>query len=163
MHERHCFGEQITTQGNTTSLSINGVYPEDMGTYSVVARNLGGEARTSCHLRVDGIEPSQAARSMAKPGHAPVIKMGLKSQEVKEGKRAKLDCTVTAHPPPEVVWYHNNQPVQEAQDFQIVVEGEHFSLIIRETYVEDSGEYKITITNEFGSVESVCTLTISRK
>ena len=79
-----------------------GVYPEDMGTYSVVARNLGGEARTSCHLRVDGIEPSQAARSMAKPGHAPVIKMGLKSQEVKEGKRAKLDCTVTAHPPPEV-------------------------------------------------------------
>ena len=63
----------------------------------------------------------------------------------------------------QVVWYHNNQPVQEAQDFQIVVEGEHFSLIIRETYVEDSGEYKITITNEFGSVESVCTLTISRK
>ena len=94
---------KITTQNKTTTLLINGVYPEDMGTYSVVARNMGGEARTSCSLRVEGIEPSQASRNMAsKSGHAPLIKMGLKSQQVKEGNRAKLECTVTAHPPPEV-------------------------------------------------------------
>ena len=62
-----------------------------------------------------------------------------------------------------MTWLHNNQLVQEAQDFQIVVEGEHFSLIIRETYIEDSGEYKVTITNDLGSVESTCTLTIIRK
>ena len=46
---------RISVSGNTTVLDINGVYPEDMGTYTVVARNMAGETRTSCNLRVEGV------------------------------------------------------------------------------------------------------------
>ena len=90
---------RMTTQGDVTCLDINGVQAEDSGTYTVVARNVAGEARASCNVRVESTRAPAAVTSHA---HAPVIKMGLRSQEVKEGNRAKLECTVTANPPPQV-------------------------------------------------------------
>ena len=38
---------------NYTALEINEVYPEDSGTYTCIAKNLGGETRTSCLLTVE--------------------------------------------------------------------------------------------------------------
>ena len=37
-----------------TALEIHEVYPEDSGTYTVVAKNMGGESRVSCLITVEG-------------------------------------------------------------------------------------------------------------
>ena len=44
---------KIIVDTNYTALEINEVYPEDSGTYTCIAKNLGGETRTSCLLTVE--------------------------------------------------------------------------------------------------------------
>ena len=50
---------QITVEEGYSCLEINGVYPEDTGEYTVVAKNMAGETRTSCLLTVEGQFPAQ--------------------------------------------------------------------------------------------------------
>ena len=86
-----------------TALEINEVYPEDAGTYTVVARNLGGETRTSCVLSIEGMFSEKEA-SDAEPTK-PRFVQGLKNKEVMEGNRARLDCVIVAQPEPEVSFW----------------------------------------------------------
>ena len=63
----------------------------------------------------------------------------------------------------QVIWYHHSEPVKESKDFQLVFEGDRCSLVIREVYLEDSGQYKCTARNVHGNAESSCMITVERK
>lgn len=62
----------------------------------------------------------------------------------------------------QVIWFHNEQPVKESEDFQLLFEGDRCSLVIREVYLEDSGEYKCVARNKHGVNESKCRLMVER-
>ena len=62
-----------------------------------------------------------------------------------------------------MIWYFNGRPVKESKDFQLLFEGDRCSLIIREVYLEDSGEYKCVAKNPQGFAESSCRLIVERK
>ena len=85
-----------------TALEINEVYPEDSGSYTVVAKNMGGESRTSCLLTVDAMFSASEADVTDHEPSKPKFTQKLLNKEVLEGSRARLDCVIVAHPEPEV-------------------------------------------------------------
>lgn len=85
-----------------TSLEISEIYPEDSGNYTVVARNLGGETRTSCLLTVEGVFTASEPETTDHEPTKPRITQNLVNKEVLEGSRARLDCVIVAYPEPEV-------------------------------------------------------------
>jgi len=97
-------------EADQASLEIREVYPEDAGTYVVIARNLGGESRTSCLLSIEGavVNGDLTAGAYAGLGAptpvAPIFIQPLQNKEVQEGSRAHLMCVISAQPKPEVRW-----------------------------------------------------------
>jgi len=97
---------QITVDADHTSLEIQEAFPEDAGTYIVVARNLGGETRSTgtltveSALRADRVDGQFAAQTGAKP----TFVQPLQNKEVQEGSRAHLMCVVSGQPQPEVIF-----------------------------------------------------------
>jgi len=91
-------------EADRTSLEIREVFPEDAGTYVVIAKNLGGESRTSCLLTLEGPTPAVVNGELADAAAAarPVFIQPLQNKEVQEGSRAHLMCVVTGQPKPEV-------------------------------------------------------------
>lgn len=94
---------QIIVEADRTSLEIREVFPEDAGTYVVIAKNLGGESRTSCLLTIEGalINGELPLTGAAAPSR-PIFIQPLQNKEVQEGSRAHLMCVVTGQPKPEV-------------------------------------------------------------
>ena len=90
---------------STTSLDIREVFSEDCGTYTVVAKNMGGEARTTCHLSL--VEAPAAyvtpARVAAKRPVKPLFVQPLESRTVLQGNHIRLECVITGYPEPEVI------------------------------------------------------------
>ena len=98
--------DQIVIETGFTALDINQVFPEDTGTYTVIAKNIGGETRTSCLLTVEGLYPTGAQDHMDRMPVKPMVKKPLADKEVQEGARARLDCVIVGYPEPEVSWRH---------------------------------------------------------
>jgi titin len=149
---------KIVVEANYTALEIKEVFPEDAGTYVVIARNLGGEARTSGLLSIDGlaVNGSMSAKAPSKP----YFTQQLQNKDVQEGSRAHFKCEVAGFPEPEIIWYHNDKVLKDTKDFELNFDGERCVLIIREVYLEDSGEYKCTAKNAHGSAHTTCRLIV---
>jgi len=80
------------------------VFSEDCGTYIVIAKNMGGEARTSCHLSLveaPAIDTA-AVRAGARRPVKPLFVQPLENRTVLEGNHTRLECVVTGYPEPEV-------------------------------------------------------------
>ena len=98
-----CRCAQTIVEKDMTSLEIREVFPEDAGTYVVIAKNLGGESRTSCLLSLEGavINGEVPLTGAAAPSR-PIFIQPLQNKEVQEGSRAHLMCVVSGEPKPEV-------------------------------------------------------------
>ena len=95
---------QISVNAGVTTLDIREVFSEDCGTYAVIARNMGGEARTSCHVSLVEVpaEDAAAVRAGARRPVQPLFVQPLESRSVLEGNHTRLECVVTGYPEPEV-------------------------------------------------------------
>lgn len=91
----------------------------------------------------------------------PSIPLPLGDITVLEGNRIRLDCVIVGQPEPEVIWYHDDRPVKESPDFQLLFQGDRCSLIIHEALIEDGGEYKVVALNSAGEASSKCVLTVT--
>jgi len=91
-------------EADRTSLEIREVFPEDAGTYVVIAKNLGGESRTSCLLTLEGgaVVNGEVPLTGAEAPSRPIFIQPLQNKEVQEGSRAHLMCIVSGQPKPEV-------------------------------------------------------------
>lgn len=130
----------------------------------VTATNIAGEATSACNVSVKGRLPTETSDSELASDMEPVkptIQVPLKDLSVFEGKKARLDCVIVGQPEPEVIWYHNERPVKESTDFQLLFQGDRCSLIIQEAYAEDSGDYKVIAINSAGEASSKCSLKVT--
>lgn len=91
----------------------------------------------------------------------PTIQLPLKDVSIFEGKKVRLDCVIVGQPEPEVIWYHDERPVKESTDFQLLFQGDRCSLIIQEAFAEDAGEYKVIAINSAGEASSKCSLKVT--
>lgn len=78
----------------------------------------------------------------------------------RQGSQVRLDVRVTGIPTPVVKFYRDGVEIQSSPDFQILQEGDLYSLIIAEAYPEDSGTYSVNATNNMGRATSTAELLI---
>jgi len=89
----------------STSLEIGEVFSEDCGSYTVIAKNMGGEARTSSQLSLVEAPAvdTAAVRAGARRPVKPLFVQPLESRTVLEGNHTRLECVITGYPDPEVL------------------------------------------------------------
>ncbi|XP_072764140.1 uncharacterized protein [Anoplolepis gracilipes] len=156
---------RIQTDGTRTSLVMTEAFLKDAGCYTVIARNEVGEATASCTVSVKGrllheTSESDVVCSDTEP-IIPKFQLSLQDLKIQEGRSARLDCVIIGQPEPEVIWYHDQQPVKESSDFQLLFQGDRCSLVIHEALLDDAGLYKVVAINSGGEASSQCTLTVT--
>lgn len=155
---------QLHFEENKATLIIYEAFPKDAGTYLVSAKNIAGEKTSSCSVSVKGRLPNETSDSEIASDMEPVkpsIQLPLANINVQEGNRVRLDCVIVGQPEPEVIWYHDDRPVKESPDFQLLFQGDRCSLVIQEALPEDAGEYKVVALNSAGEASSKCLLSVS--
>ncbi|XP_062862308.1 myosin light chain kinase, smooth muscle [Trichomycterus rosablanca] len=141
------------TKGNQHSLYIQEVFPEDTGTYTCVAWNKVGEARTKASLTVQ--EPQD--------GVQPWFITKLKSTTVCMGQHALLSCAIAGDPFPEFLWKKNGQVVSSGRDIEVFKKEDVVSLLIRRVKAHHAGNYEIHLKNKIGECSAVATLTVNEE
>ncbi|KAE8629975.1 hypothetical protein XENTR_v10000649 [Xenopus tropicalis] len=92
-----------------------------------------------------------ANKSVNPPAAARFIQK-LRSQEVAEGSRVKLECRATGNPLPEIRWFCEGKELSNSPDIHISSDsnGLH-TLVIAEAFEEDTGRYTCVASNCLGS------------
>lgn len=150
-------------ENERATLVINEAFPKDAGLYIVTAKNIAGEISSACNVSVKGRLPNETSDSELASDMEPIkpsVQLELNDISVSEGKSVRLDCVIIGQPEPEVIWYHNKRPVKESQDFQLLFQGDRCSLLIQETFLEDTGEYCVVAINSAGEASSKCNLSV---
>uniref|UniRef100_A0A914RBS0 Ig-like domain-containing protein n=1 Tax=Panagrolaimus davidi TaxID=227884 RepID=A0A914RBS0_9BILA len=135
----------------TATLTIEETFIEDSATYKIRVENPLGSAESSARLTVKS--KSQLGGPEAQKPH--FVKQ-LQNVTVSEGETAKLDCVVIAQPEPKIVWYKEEETIQESQRIKLDFQGDHCSLTIHKTTPSDSGLYKVSARNQAGETQNFC-------
>lgn len=134
----------------------------DTGTYTLCAKNNAGLAYTSCDVTVNNVPTIDRNFDIVIDSTAikPTVTLPLRNVCAIEGKSIQLDCEIRGFPEPEVIWYHENKPIKESSDVQLLFRGDRCSLLIQEAFMEDMGQYKVVAINSAGETSSKCNLTV---
>ncbi|KAM6266579.1 palladin isoform 5-T6 [Spheniscus humboldti] len=158
-------GAMPQAQKKTTSVSLtigsstpkSGVTTAVIQPISVPSQQV--QSPTSYLHRVDGPKPIYSV---------PIFTKELQNSTASEGQVVVLECRVRGPPPIHVKWFRQGVEIQDSPDFRILqkkprsaTEPEEIcTLVIAETFPEDSGLFTCTATNEHGSVTSSAQLTV---
>uniref|UniRef100_A0A2K6LHV9 Myosin light chain kinase, smooth muscle n=1 Tax=Rhinopithecus bieti TaxID=61621 RepID=A0A2K6LHV9_RHIBE len=153
-----------TCEAGVAELHIQDALPEDHGTYTCLAENALGQV--SCSARVTVHEKKSSGKSEyllpvapSKPS-APIFLQGLSDLKVMDGSQVTMTVQVSGNPPPEVIWLHNGNEIQESEDFHFEQRGTQHSLCIQEVFPEDTGTYTCEAWNSAGEVRTQAVLTV---
>ncbi|XP_035660910.1 myosin light chain kinase, smooth muscle-like [Branchiostoma floridae] len=91
----------------------------------------------------------------------PVFVRNLRDVECVEGSAARLDCSVTGIPEPEVTWYKDDSALHDGRKYAYEFgEDGHVSLVIRDVTAEDDGMYTCEAQNEAGKTSASAELLV---
>ncbi|XP_041477176.1 myosin light chain kinase, smooth muscle-like isoform X3 [Lytechinus variegatus] len=138
---------ELHHQGETASLCLPEVLPEDEGEYSCTIKNDMGETSCSAFLKVQAASPKSTM---------PEFVQKLKDIQAIDGSPLSLPVRVAGSPDPDVQWFFNKEQIKEDNDFKFVRDGDRLSLVIAEVYPDDAGVYTCKIFNSAGSAECSC-------
>uniref|UniRef100_A0A8C5R5J0 Titin n=1 Tax=Leptobrachium leishanense TaxID=445787 RepID=A0A8C5R5J0_9ANUR len=141
-------GVQITFSDGRAKLVIPAATAAHSGRYSLRATNGAGQATSTAELLVT----AEAA--------PPNFTQRLQTTTVRQGSQVRLDVRVSGIPTPVVKFYREGAEIHSSPDFQILQDGDLYSLIIAEAYPEDSGTYSVNATNNVGRATSTAELTV---
>lgn len=79
---------------------------------------------------------------------------------MRQGSQVRLDVRVSGIPSPTVKFYREGAEIQSSADFQILQDGDLYSLLIAEAFPEDSGTYSVTATNSSGRATSTAEILV---
>ncbi|KAL1273070.1 hypothetical protein QQF64_028932 [Cirrhinus molitorella] len=162
----------ILKENGRHSLFITHVNKESEGLYTVIARNVHGEAESSAELYVQEPRPAISTHmsrleKMPSIPEEPEVSEGevqhrtmpdfikpLSDLEVVEGKEAVLKCRVTGLPYPKIIWHHNGMKIESSDDRKMIQYRDVHSLVINSVCHGHSGVYKCVISNKVG--KAVC-------
>ncbi|XP_044520507.1 myotilin isoform X2 [Gracilinanus agilis] len=138
------FHKMIVSEKGFHSLIFEVVRASDAGTYVCVAKNRAGEATFTIQLDVLAKEHKRAPMFIYKP----------QSKKIYEGDSVKLECQVSAIPPPKIFWKRNNEMVQFNTDRISLYHDNsgRITLLIKDANKKDAGWYTVSAVNEAGVV-----------
>lgn len=83
--------------------------------------------------------------------YAPRVTADIKEFETKIQSTAILEAKVIGDPQPDIVWFKNDEEIQENERIKFMFEDEIATIVIKNVEVEDEGEYKVFAKNDLGS------------
>ncbi|KAG8506528.1 Myotilin [Galemys pyrenaicus] len=134
--------KMIVSEKGFHSLIFEVVSVSDAGTYACVAKNRAGEASFTVQLDVLAKEHRRAPMFIYKP----------QSKKVFEGDSVKLECQISAIPPPKLFWKRNNEMVRFNTDRISLYHDNsgRITLLIKDVTKKDAGWYTVSAVNEAG-------------
>ncbi|XP_041499654.1 myotilin isoform X1 [Microtus oregoni] len=134
--------KMIVSEKGFHSLIFEVVRASDAGSYACVARNRAGEATFTVQLDVLAKEHKRAPMFIYKP----------QSKKVFEGESVKLECQISAIPPPKLFWKRNNEMVHFNTDRISLYHDNvgRVTLLIKDVTKKDAGWYTVSAVNEAG-------------
>jgi titin len=170
-------------------LEISPVIAEDSGNITCRAVNKVGEAVTSTSLQVEGKEgiitqsqlPSQMSGAQTRIDEIenrrpqqidqPDVEHGPPKfttqlqtlPELREGSLIHLDVQVepVSDPRLKIEWFHNGNPVGHSNRYKMATDFGFVVLEISPAEPQDSGEWKVVATNDYGSDEVTTQISVS--
>lgn len=79
---------------------------------------------------------------------------------VKKGHKATFNLSFIGREPIKVQWYHEGEELSEEGNIKIETSEGSSRLLIMKLQRKDSGEIKIKLKNEFGTVEAISQLNV---
>ncbi|XP_069686561.1 titin homolog isoform X2 [Periplaneta americana] len=130
--EQELVGERyrVSENNNTVLLSLQHVTRDDVGQYSLTAKNAAGEARRNIELKVEDAG-----------GDVPVFLRRLCDLAVKVGTRTRFLVEIRSSSEAKVTWHRNDEQLQEGERFHFVHEGNFFCVDVAPVMVEDGGRW----------------------
>ncbi|CAM1326542.1 Uncharacterised protein at_DN0009 [Pycnogonum litorale] len=156
-------------EDNVSQLIIKEVFPEDTGTFTVVAKNTAGYTSCSSELVVElplsdhgsTVTPI-SRRSLSREssvaefleGIPPVFSQLPKEKIATKGTDAELECRLVGYPQPQLTWIFKGQILEESRRITKTTQSDvHFYrhiLTIKNVTFEDTGKYEVIATNSEG-------------
>ncbi|XP_050975118.1 titin-like, partial [Labeo rohita] len=106
------------------------------------------------------VETAAIPSAIREPVVPPTLIAGLKNVTVTEGESVTLECQISGHPTPAIMWFREDYRIEHSIDFQITYENSYARLVIREAFAEDSGRFTCTATSEAGTISTSCYLLV---
>ncbi|KAG6445625.1 hypothetical protein O3G_MSEX004002 [Manduca sexta] len=133
-----------------------------LGSYCCIARNCMGQASSSAELTVEDIQNQlneEEKLQLFSKNQAPKFVQGLKSVESKIDEPFRFTIKVAIPPEPSVLWYRDDQPVDESTRCHLGKEERGvFFLDIENLEFLDQAEWKCVAMNDFGHSVTSCFL-----
>ncbi|XP_055374379.1 obscurin isoform X3 [Condylostylus longicornis] len=130
------------------TLVINHMSANDVGQYVAVAKNEAGETEAKFEIKMLQTPPS-------------FLKPLEKSLEVRQGEPLELKCVIDGSPLPTATWFKNGKPL-EVTDRIITVNKPDGTVMLKieNALPEDSGAYKLVLTNPNGENVAMCAVAV---
>ncbi|XP_046810938.1 obscurin isoform X2 [Lucilia cuprina] len=114
---------------------------------------------------VNDIGKTEAPFKLTMLDLAPTFIKNLEpTQEVTEGRPLTLQCVVDGSPLPVVQWFKDNEEVKPTEHIKITTTPQGLiKLEIEECVPNDSGAYKLAVTNEHGKKVALCAVAVNPK
>ncbi|XP_066264078.1 hemicentin-1-like isoform X10 [Branchiostoma lanceolatum] len=157
---------QMSYDGETAELTLDGAFPEDSGVYTCTARNPAGDVSKSAKLTVEELE-SPLKRSMSEEEDVtagpspPKFSQALQDEVCERNSIAQLTCKVSGNPKPRVTWMKGDTVLTEGDRYEIFEEKGSFNMEIYDTLPSDSGTYTCVASNAHGTVKCSAELLIA--
>jgi titin len=117
-----------------------------------------------CHeTQTEGPRPHMAPDEPKERRVAPLFTDYLQDTVLTEGSRCLMKATVTGVPTPAITWFKDGVPVQKDNldyNASFDIASGLCSLMIEETFVEDSANWSLRASNQAGYAESHAKLTV---
>lgn len=135
------------------TLTITDAQFDDEGKYKIVARNDLGECSSAAEVRIT----EMIAR--------PEFLQQLSSVKVTEGDDTNFEVRVKAKPLPEIEWFKGTKQIEDAGRYELSEDDQEglYSLVIRNTILDDAGGYRCVVINEAGRASSRAELKVTEK
>ena len=165
----------IRQVGPLAKIRIRQVTSNDFGEYVASVQDSRGSAFTKCTLRRKGSrKPSTKEQRVAVEESAnetyengveedsevrnPPVISELADMTIKEGDDLQLEINVNSPTGYDVNWLYNDQVFQADDENMTIIDkyDDLTRLILKDVNEEDSGDYVVKVTNEFGTSESQC-------
>ena len=95
----------------------------------------------------------------------PELTKKLKNIVCTEGdSNVELAISVDSYPRPHIKWFLDGIEIDESRkEFRRIEEGDSFKLILTEVTTNMQGTYSCTLMNDYGKLESECSVTVNCK
>ncbi|KAL8579173.1 hypothetical protein ACOMHN_010757 [Nucella lapillus] len=145
----------ITKEGDLyyMTLKIPNFTDRDSGTYKLITKGSGGEVTVNASVNVAALRPKPK-------GEAPKILQRLAPQNVNDKDAVDFVAKVTGTEPVEVQWAKDGKPLTSSNTHKISYDKGTCRLYIPEVFPPDSGNYSITVKNQWGNASSTAGLQV---